>query len=243
MRSKRALNAALWLVLAFQIPGRAQTDLSGVQDPAWSPDGKRIAVSYLDRIWTMTPDGRQPKALVAEAPPSRAAVVERDPAWSPDGTRIAFSTNRGGAFDIYTASMKTGAAEPVSAMPGDERWPSWTPDGRIVFAHRDEAKSRAADPSLQWDLYQVVPVAGSPAWQSPLALTDTRDNETEPRVSPNGQRVVFVSDRESDDDVDVWAMAMPAATAVAPAPPAPSERPRVEGASVRESRGSQDLSA
>lgn len=230
MRSKRALNAALWLVLAFQIPGRAQTDLSGVQDPAWSPDGKRIAVSYLDRIWTMTPDGRQPKALVsASAAPSWAAVVERDPAWSPDGTRIAFSTNRGGAFDIYTASMKTGAAEPVSAMPGDERWPSWTPDGRIVFAHRDEAKSRAADPSLQWDLYQVVPVAGSPAWQSPLALTDTRDNETEPRVSPNGQRVVFVSDRESDDDVDVWAMAMPAATAVAPAPPAPSERPRVEG--------------
>ena len=35
----------------------------GVQEPSWSPDGKRIAVSYLDRLWSMTPDGKQPKAV------------------------------------------------------------------------------------------------------------------------------------------------------------------------------------
>ena len=46
-------------VRARRLPSRAQTTISGVQEPAWSPDGKRIAVSYLDRIWTMTPDGKQ----------------------------------------------------------------------------------------------------------------------------------------------------------------------------------------
>ena len=35
----------------------------GVQEPAWSPDGKRIAVSYLDRLWTMTPDGKQARRI------------------------------------------------------------------------------------------------------------------------------------------------------------------------------------
>ena len=74
-------------------------------------------------------------------------------------------------------------------MAGDERWPSWTPDGRLVFAHRDvEPAGRPADPSLQWDLFLVAPVAGSEAWQAPLPLTETTDSETYPRVSPDGTR-------------------------------------------------------
>ena len=47
----------------------------GVQEPAWAPDGKRIAVSYLDRIWTMTPDGRQAKA--ADAPTRARSSASR----------------------------------------------------------------------------------------------------------------------------------------------------------------------
>ena len=70
---------------------------------------------------------------------------------------------------------------------------------------------RQADPSLQWDSFVVAPVAGSEAWQAPVRLTETTDNETSPRVSPDGRRVVFVSDRDSTDDVDLWAMPVPAA--------------------------------
>ena len=139
--------------------------------------------------------------------------------WSPDGQRVAFAANRGSGFDIYTASLKSGEAEPVTAMPGDERWPSFTPDGRIVFAHREPApKGRATDPGLQWDIFQIAPVTGSSAWQVPVPLTETADSETEPRVSPNGERVVLVSNRESEDDVDLWAMSMPSANVLKPPP-------------------------
>jgi gamma-glutamyltranspeptidase len=212
---------ALLLINGFVFvqSGHAQSELTGVQDPAWAPDGKRIAVSYFDRIWTMTPDGKQPKTLTADAQGAGApAVIEREPAWSPDGTRIAFSANRGEGFDIYTASLRTGVAEPVTSMSGDERWPSWTPDGRLVFAHRDAAKGRATDPGLQWDILQIAAVIGSSAWQAPVPLTQTPDSETEPRVSPNGERVVFVSDRDSEDDVDLWAMSMPSANVAKPTP-------------------------
>src|SRR5688572_28833162 len=185
---RRDLPAAVLLsaVAVFQISSHAQGELTGVQDPAWSPDGKRIAVSYFDRIWTMTPDGKQPKQVAADRRSGNAvaaASIEREPAWSPDGARIAFAANHGAGFDIYTASIRTGAVEPVTSMRGDERWPSWTPGGRLVFAHRDEAANgRVTDPGLQWDLFLIARVAGSSAWQAPVPLTQTTDSETEPRV-------------------------------------------------------------
>jgi gamma-glutamyltranspeptidase len=213
-RRPRAVILLLAASAALQLPGAAQTAITGLQDPDWAPDGKRIAVSYVDRIWTMNADGRQPKALTATAAP-----VEREPVWSPDGARIAFAGSRGEGFDIHVATVRTGAVSVVTSMPGDERWPSWTPDGRLVFAHRDdEPQGRRADPSLQWDLFIVSPVAGSDAWQAPQPLTQTTDNETSPRVSPDGERVVFVSDRDSPDDVDLWALPVPSLATAKPVP-------------------------
>ncbi len=182
MNPQVRLLLLLAAIAAFQIPGRAQSDITGMQDPAWAPDGKRVAVSYLDRIWTMTPDGKQARAVSPDAPLSSTPVIEREPAWSPDGTRIAFAANRGDGFDIYVVALKPSfeartAPLPATTMPGDERWPSWTPDGRLVFAHRDdEPQGRGADPSLRFDLYQIAPVQGSDAWQSPVPLTQTTDN-------------------------------------------------------------------
>ena len=117
---------------------------SGLQDPAWAPDGKRVAVSYLDRIWTMSPEGRQPKALTAGG-----ADIEWDPAWSSDGTRIAFASRRDNGFDIYWVSAAGGTPIPVTTMPGDERWPSWTADGRVVFAHRGAPPARSTHAGLR----------------------------------------------------------------------------------------------
>jgi gamma-glutamyltranspeptidase len=42
-----------------------------------------------------------------------------------------------------------------------------------------------------------------------MRLSETPDNETQPSVSPDGRRVVFVSDRDSVEDVDIFAMALP----------------------------------
>ena len=68
--------------MALPVPHHAQSPI-GVQEPSWSPDGKRIAVSYLDRLWSMTPDGKQPKAVTTP----EAMTIEREPAWSSDGSQ------------------------------------------------------------------------------------------------------------------------------------------------------------
>ncbi|HQZ40318.1 MAG TPA: gamma-glutamyltransferase [Vicinamibacterales bacterium] len=202
----RLTCGVLILLLAMQPGSQARQRAPGVQEAAWAPDGRRIAVSYLDRIWTMTPDGRQPRALAGVD----SGAVEREPAWSPDGARIAYAANKGDGFDIVVATVRTGAASVLSAMPGDERWPSWTPDGQLVFAHREPPPAgRTADASRQWDLYLTIPVAGSDTWQTPVKLTDTQDSESFPRVSPDGKRLAFVSERDTEDDVDIWWMPMP----------------------------------
>jgi gamma-glutamyltranspeptidase len=230
--SRRSSWALLAGVIALSFVGHAQVT-TGVQEPAWSPDGKRIAVSYLDRIWTMTPEGKQAKAVFqgltpqAPGPKSQApapSVIEREPSWSPDGSRIAYAADRGEGFDVFIASVKNGVAtgDPVAAttMAGDERWPSWTADGRLVFAHRDARPAgRNGDPSLQYDLYLATPVAGSEsAWMAPQPLTETADSETYPRVSPDGAKVAFISERDSEDDLDLWWMPVPSAAIAKPIP-------------------------
>src|SRR5688572_7169385 len=223
---------ALLLIFNFAFlisltPTFAQSPV-GVQEPAWASDGKRIAVSYLDRIWTMTADGKQARAVTQALKPSspqaqNESVIEREPAWSGDGTKLAYAADRGDGFDFYVVTVKNGigagAPVAVTTSPGDERWPSWTADGRIVFAHRDvRAGGRSADPGLQWDLFVSSPGSGSSAWQAPLALTETDDSETYPRVSPDGTKVAFISERDSEDDVDLWWMPVPAAAIAKPIP-------------------------
>ncbi|MCC6990100.1 MAG: PD40 domain-containing protein, partial [Acidobacteria bacterium] len=214
--SARRAAAAAGLVSLLVASGHARLGAQpggaaavvGAQDPAWAPDGRRVAVSALDTLWTLAPDGRQPSPLVRGAAPG----IERDPAWSPDGSRIAFAANRGTGFDIFVASVRDGVVTPVTAQAGDERWPSWTREGRLVFASRAPRGTRTgADPGAPWDLFVTRAVDGSTAWQAPVALTETADSETYPRVSPDGALVACVSDRTSDDDVDIWVMPVPGA--------------------------------
>ena len=73
------------------------TDSAGNDlDPAWSPDGARIAfieqplAGQLRTSGSMDADGTDPVRLTTDA------ADDLDPAWSPDGSTIAFETARDG---------------------------------------------------------------------------------------------------------------------------------------------------
>ena len=210
----------LALGLAAQAPAPR-----GAREPVWAPDGRRLALSHLDRIWIVAPDGRNGRALRPGE-----AVTERDPAWSPDGKSIAFAADAGDGFNLVTAGADGSRPQPLTTMAGDERWPSWTADGRIVFSHRAGGR---------WRLY-VVSASGGEA--RPLFPDTADDDESQGRVSPDGRRVAYVSDRESDDgDADLWVADLvlgPARSRIAdPARARPRpRRPSLVGAGQRPAR-------
>jgi len=126
-------------------------------DPAWSPDGQRIAFASDRRggvwdIYVMDADGSN------VVPRTSTGQYNAYPNWSPDGRMIAFEAMRdeangpgsGFSLDVYAVSADGAMASPVRLTTdrGWEAYPAWSPDGRTVAFVSDD---RAYD--ILFDLY------------------------------------------------------------------------------------------
>lgn len=101
----------------------ANVDL-GLAEPAWSPDGARIAVVAWEgwdppRILVAGADGAAPRILSGFA-------AGTAPAWSPDGSRIALARPGG----LLATIGPDGTGWRIHALAGTS--PAWSPDGRFL---------------------------------------------------------------------------------------------------------------
>jgi Tol biopolymer transport system component len=128
--------------------------------------GEQGPISWVDRSGKKEP-------LVA--PPG----LYETPRFSPDGKRLAFSLWGSQGDDVWVKDLERDTPSRLSFLPGPNRWPVWTPDGKnIVFR-----SSNPTAPGLYW-----VRSDGSGEAQR---LTDGKLNETPYSFSPDGKRLAF----------------------------------------------------
>jgi len=110
--------------------------------PAWSPDGRRIAFARETRsgaeIYVMNAEGTARRRL------TQNASDDREPAWSPDGRKIAFARGFSGR-DPELAVMNSDGTGLRTLVP--RGWsPTWSPDGQwIAFVGWQELAVIRAD--------------------------------------------------------------------------------------------------
>lgn len=101
------------------------TFLTGLSyDPAWSPDGSRIAFvsndNGSDDIWVVGPDGSELTRLTVNT-----WEWDKRPSWSPDSTRIVFWSNRTGRKQLWIMDAEGRNLQNISNAEWDEYDPLW----------------------------------------------------------------------------------------------------------------------
>jgi len=135
------------MIYTVNLDGTFLKQLVQGTDPAWSPDGRRLAftANYAGNndIYTMDANGGNLTQITFS--PSD----DREPCWSPDGNWIAFASDRAGNPDIWISRADGGEVIQLTTFPSFDAAPAWSRDGYIYFhSNREEGN---------WDIWRLMP--------------------------------------------------------------------------------------
>jgi len=164
--------------------------------PAIAPDGQAIAFrrifnDSLTELFVLDAPGQQldkPADKQARQLTAEQAVIEGF-TWMPDGRELLYSLNRNGSASlqrIRADKPQPGRGQPFGAAGRKAFFPTISPDGeQIAFV----------EPLDDANIWQLAP-AGKPR---KLIASNHADHSAQ--LSPDGQRVVFVSDRSGGEEL------------------------------------------
>ena len=123
-------------------------DPRNFQQPAWSPDGDRVAFTVSDfnchmgagepiHIATVSGDGKAAQRVTDDGAPSQNGSFDSEPSFNPDGKSIVFSHETFDSGALQTVALPNGARTTIVSNGGTS--PAWSPDGSTIAYLADNA--------------------------------------------------------------------------------------------------------
>jgi hypothetical protein len=165
---------------------------------AWSADGAQFAFGAITK-------GRPVLTVVN---PETGDVIEEislpelgeiyNPTWSPDGRFVAFSGLSGGLTDLYVYDLQERSLRRLTNDAYADLHPAWSPDGTTIAFATDRFSTGLS--SLLYGNYAIglLTVANGAIREGPGF---ERGKSTNPRWSPDGRSLFFISDRNGISNV------------------------------------------
>ena len=168
----------------------------------WSPSGSKIAYTsvlglHSSNLIVMEPDGSGKQSLTGFSGNYFSAV-----AWAPDASKLVFESDSSEVGQYIGVVNSDGSGLTTVAYgyltPQTQSWQPelWSPDGsKILYSSYEN------DPEEKF-FRDIFTVNADGSGKTSLTATDS-DNRN-PRFSPDGSRIVFVSDKTGNKDI--WIM-------------------------------------
>ena len=213
----RYVGGNIWLLELES--GRESRLIDDAFNPAWSPDGARIAFdaswSGPRRIWIADARGRNAQQVTTD---DSEATSHVRPRWSPDGARIVFQNIEGTKSDVRIVDVQTRAAKWITDDFVIDVHPVWSHDGGTIYfsSYRTGGINIWAVP---------VDIDGTPA--GPMQqITAGAGHDVDLDVPRSEDRLIFAILKQN---AELWRLPVDARTGEAAGPP------EQVGASARES--------
>jgi len=180
-------------------------DKMGFVVAAVSPDGTKVAfesILHLGEIWTMGPDGEDPRRILTAGSFGRSVIMALD--WSSTSKRIVFSQDNvtPDKQEVSTIESCDRDGGQRTLILSDDRLRSsgggtisWSSDGRVFFVFQ-ELRPNAKDANI-WSM-EVDPDTGHALGKPSRVTSGTGFTQEDLSQSADGKRLIFEKAQERD---------------------------------------------
>ncbi|WP_047415887.1 amidohydrolase family protein [Cellulophaga sp. Hel_I_12] len=131
-----ALDLGPRLAFKYPIEDTKEALVTQIRDAKPSPDGKKLAFTALNRLYTMDLPTGTPKRVTTNE------FTEAQPSWSPDGKFLVFTTWKQGGGHLYKINID-GRPKPIQLTQeaGIYTYPEWSYKSNRIAFHKGTAQT------------------------------------------------------------------------------------------------------